>query len=257
MLSRPFFACHLAPAAVLAIAAQAVHAEEGDWSAVAGPAVYVSPKFPGAASTRATPLVYQDVSYQKRWFSQGFDVLGYYLQNDDTWQSGLDLQIDPTERRAKDSPRLAGLGDVHATARGRAFLQYSWSFLTVLTDVTQDIGGQHQGVLANADAFFSAPLGDLIVSVGPGLSWGNGRYMRTMFGVDAAQSTRSGLTRYDVGSGVREHRFNLILNYTFDKQWSATVTVARARLAGDVAASPIVEQRRQTTTQATVGYRFR
>ncbi|HEY9104265.1 MipA/OmpV family protein [Chitinimonas sp.] len=257
MSFRTTLACRLALIPLLGIAAQAAHAEDGDWSVVAGPAVYVGPKFPGASSTRATPLVYQDVSYQKRWFSQGFDVLGYYLQNDETWQSGLDLQIDPTERRAKDDLRLAGLGDVHATARARAFAQYSWSFLTVLTDVTQDIGGQRQGVLANADVFFSAPLGDLIVSVGPGLSWGNGRYMRTLFGVDAEQSARSGLARYDVGSGVREHRLNLILNYTFDKQWSATVTVARARLAGEVAASPIVAQRRQTTTQATVGYRFR
>ncbi|GAB3251929.1 hypothetical protein GCM10027296_17670 [Chitinimonas naiadis] len=202
------------------------------------------------------PWVYQDISYQKRWFSTGFDVLGGYLRNDDTWQLGLDLQLDPTERRSKDDARLLGLGDVHATARARAFAQYSWSFLTVLTDVTQDIGGERQGLLSNTDVYFSLPLGDWLFSAGPGLTWGNGRYMRTFFGVDAAQHAQSGLPVHEVGSGLREYRANLIVNYTFDPDWSVTGSLTHARLRGDAAASPITQQRGQTTGMATISYRF-
>ncbi|MGO4307062.1 MipA/OmpV family protein [Cupriavidus sp. RAF12] len=232
-------------------------ARKGDWSVAAGPALYVAPDYPGARSSLVYPLVYQDIEYKRRFFSRGFDLLGAYLVNDDTWQVGADFQLDPTWRRAKDNARLNGLGDVHPTLRGRAFAQATWYFVTLSADIAQDIAGQGQGLVANGDLFFSLPVGRWMFTMGPGTTWTDQRYMDTFFGVTQAQSSRSGLPVHAVGSGLREWHANAFVTYNISSHWQALAQVTFARLRGDAASSPITERRQQWTTMAAVTYRFR
>ncbi len=164
-----------------------------DWSVAIGPSVYVTPKYPGARTSFVFPWVDQEIEYKHRFFSKGTDFLGAYLANDDTWQVGGNFQLDPTWRHASDDARLAGLGNVNATVRAKAFAQYTVSFLTLSTDAEQDILGNRQGLIVNGDAYVSAPVGRWLFSLGAGLSWVNGQYMHTFFGVDEVQSARSGL----------------------------------------------------------------
>jgi len=57
------------------------------------------------------------------------------------------------------------------------------------------------------------PIERLTLSAGPGFTWANGPYMRTFFGVSAAQSAASGLPPFEPGSGVDTIRFSLGAHY--------------------------------------------
>ncbi|WP_247420631.1 MipA/OmpV family protein [Ralstonia pseudosolanacearum] len=245
------------------MAGPAAHANTGnddtasDWSIAIGPSVYVTPKYPGAHSSYVFPWVDQEIEYRHRFFSKGTDFLGAYLVNDDTWQVGGNFQLDPTWRHASDDARLAGLGNVNATVRAKVFAQYTVSFLTLSTDAEQDILGNRQGLIVNGDAYVSAPAGRWLFSLGAGLSWVNRQYMGTFFGVDAAQSARSGLPAFAAGAGVRDRHLNAIVTCKLDDHWTASGSVTLARLRGDAADSPITQRRQQTTAMASVTYRFR
>lgn len=232
-------------------------APAGNWKIAAGPGVYVAPDFPGSRHALVYPIVYQDIDYAGRFFSRGFDFLGAYLLNNDVWQVGADFQLDPTWRRARDDARLNGLGDVQMTVRARAFAQAQISFVTLSADLAQDIGGQKQGLIANGDVLFSLPAGKWLFTMGPGVTWGNGQYMRTFFGVNAQQSRDSGLPVYSVGAGLREWHANAIVSYDISRRWSALGAVTFARLRGDAGASPITERRQQWTAMGALTYRFR
>jgi len=141
--------------------------------------------------------------------------------------------------------------------RAKAFAQYTVSFLTLSTDAEQDILGNRQGLIVNGDAYVSAPVGRWLFSLGAGLSWVSGQYMRTFFGVDAAQSARSGLPVFATGAGVRDRHLNAIVTCKLDDHWTANGSVTIARLHGNAADSPITQRRQQTTAMASVTYRFR
>lgn len=232
-------------------------AEASDWNVAVGPAIYVSPKYPGAKSSFVFPWIDQEIEYKHRFFSKGMDFAGVYLANNDTWQVGGNFQFDPTWRHAHDDERLNGLGNVNATVRAKAFAQYTVSFLTLSTDAEQDILGNRQGLIANADVYASAPLGRWLFSLGTGVSWTNGQYMRTFFGVDDGQSARSGLPVFATHAGLRDIHFNAIVTCKLDDRWTANGSLTVARLQGDAADSPITQRRQQTTAMASLTYRFR
>jgi len=258
-LPRFALACLLALTGSFAAAQTmpAAGAEPSDWSVAVGPSIYVAPKYPGAKSSFVFPWIDQEIEYKHRYFSKGMDFLGAYLVNDDTWQVGGNFQFDPTWRHAHDDARLNGLGNVNATVRAKAFAQYTVSFLTLSTDAEQDILGNRQGLIANADVYASAPLGRWLFSLGTGVSWTNGQYMRTFFGVDGSQSSASGLPVFATHAGVRDIHFNAIVTCKLDDRWTANGSLTVARLRGDAADSPITQRRQQTTAMASLTYRFR
>ncbi|CAJ0807998.1 MipA/OmpV family protein [Ralstonia flaminis] len=258
-LPRFALACLLALTSSIAAAQTmpAAGAEPSDWSIAVGPSVYVAPKYPGAKSSFVFPWIDQEIEYKHRYFSKGMDFLGAYLANDDTWQVGGNFQFDPTWRHVHDDARLNGLGNVNATVRAKAFAQYTVSFLTLSTDAEQDILGNRQGLIANADVYASAPLGRWLFSLGSGVSWTNGQYMRTFFGVNGGQSAASGLPVFATHAGVRDIHFNAIVTCKLDDRWTANGSLTVARLRGDAADSPITQRRQQTTAMASLTYRFR
>ncbi|WP_426400839.1 MipA/OmpV family protein (plasmid) [Ralstonia sp. R-29] len=263
-LTRAALTCLFALGIASSFAAQAqtnqvsiTDAGNDDWSIAVGPSVFMTPKYPGARSSFIVPWVDQEIEYKHRFFSKGMDFAGVYLANDDTWQVGGNFQFDPTWRHAGDDARLNGLGNVNATVRAKAFAQYTVAFLTLSTDAEQDILGNRQGLIANADVYASVPFGHWMFSLGTGLSWTNSQYMRTFFGVDDGQSARSGLSVFSARAGVRDVHFNAIVTCKLDARWTANASVTVARLRGDAADSPVTQHREQITTMASLTYRFR
>lgn len=228
-----------------------------DWQVAVGPGFNLSPVYPGAKRTLVYAVPYQEIDYRGRFFSSGFDVLGVYVRNDSTWQIGADLQYDPTWRHRSDDARLTGLKDIDETARARVFAQATFAFLTLSVDAAQDIAGQGQGLVADADLYASVPLGKALFSFGPGLTWADRRYMHTFFGISQAQAAQSAFPAYAIGSGLRDWHANAVATYTLSDRWQALCSVTWARLQGDAAASPIVERRSQLDVSAALKYRFR
>ncbi|MGJ3230711.1 MAG: MipA/OmpV family protein [Oceanicaulis sp.] len=72
-------------------------------------------------------------------------------------------------------------------------------------------------------------------------------YADTLFSVDAAGATASGLPVYTAGGGVQDFGLTGIYTYGFTERWSLTTILGWSRLVGDYADSPIVALRGDET----------
>ena len=244
-------------AASAASAAQAAETQAAsDWKISVGPGLYVFPKYPGSSQLQVLPFPVQDISWKDRVFSQGPDVLGVNALLGENYHVGASLSFDFQSRSASHDARLRGLPDVHYGPKLRLFADYTWWAFTGSAAVYQDIAGTGQGLTAMADLFVSAPLGNLLLSVGPGVTWANATYTRTFFGVNAQESAASGLPQYATGSGVRDVHFNVNATYKFNSHWSANAAAVIGRLEKSAAGSPITQRRLDLNGMASVLYRF-
>ncbi|WP_144107597.1 MipA/OmpV family protein [Paraburkholderia sp. BCC1886] len=238
----------------LAIAAEPQ--TDSDWKMSVGPGLYIFPKFPGSSRLQVLPFPVQDISWKDLVFSQGPDVLGVNALHGENYHVGASLSFDFQSRSSSDDVRLKGLPDVHYGPKLRLFADYTWWAFTGAAAVYQDIGGTGQGMTAMIDFFVSAPIGKLLISVGPGLTWVNGAYTRTFFGVSQQESAASQLPGYATGSGLRDVHFNVNATYEITPHWSANVGAVVGRLERYAAGSPVTERRLDLNGMACVAYRF-
>lgn len=87
-------------------------------------------------------------------------------------------------------------------------------------------------------------------------TWGSAKANGTFYGVTAQQSAASGLAVYDPGSGLRDVAFGVLASYDFSRHWSLVGTLQERWLQGDVAKSPLAEQRNATYANLGIAYRF-
>lgn len=236
------------------------------WHFLAGAGIASQPKYPGSARRLNTFLPLLSAN-RGRYFIGGMPGagvpagVGAYLLQDGPWRAGVGLGANlRSPRREADSPRLHGLGDIHGTALGSLFGSYTFEALVVRSAVITDLGGQGQGtrVALDLEGRFS-PVPRLMLSAGPGLTWDNGQYSQTFFGIDGRQSANSGQAPWRAGSGIHTLRFALGADYQFGGAWDAWGVGAHltlARLQGDAARSPVIESRSQDSFGVFASYRF-
>ncbi|MDM0002281.1 MipA/OmpV family protein [Variovorax sp. J22P240] len=236
---------------------------DDSWRFSAGLGVFSRPKYPGSGDTQvvAVPLVTANFG---RYFiggtpGAGFPFgVGFNLIQDDNWRFGVALGGELTKpRKATDAPILNGWGDISETALGSVFAAYSLDWLTVRGFLVSDIGGNDQGTRFALDLEGKYQLSErLTLSAGPGLTWANGKYTQTFFGISARQSLIAGIPPYSAGSGLNTVRFSVGAQYQLSPQWSLGASVTAAWLQGDAENSPITEDKSQNTYGIFASYRF-
>jgi MipA family protein len=232
-------------------------AEKSDWIITVGAGIMAGPKYPGSNAMRFQPIPAFDIEYKNLLFAKDDMPLGVYFINTPVWSAGLAVQYDFTQRRPSDNPALAALGGVDSTYRAKLFGSYTLSALTFSTSAAQDIGGHGEGLLVDANAIATLPLGSKwYLSAGPGLSWGNSQYQNTFFGVNQAQSVASGLPQYQAHAGLRDVYVSFEADYLITKHWTAALTLRLAQLQGSAAHGPVTQSRQQTTSTAALSYTF-
>jgi outer membrane protein len=228
-----------------------------DWIVTLGAGVQAGPRYPGSNSIDFMPIPAIDIEYKNLLFAKQDMPLGVYFINNPHWSAGLALQYDLTERHSADDSRLAGLANLPMTLRAKLFATYTISALTVSASAAQDIGGHAEGLVVDANAIAALPLGtQWYLSAGPGISWGNGQYQRTFFGITPAQNLASGLPQYTGRAGINNVYLSLEADYLITKHWTATANVKVAQLQSSAARSPITESRQQTTSTLSLSYTY-
>jgi outer membrane scaffolding protein for murein synthesis (MipA/OmpV family) len=223
-----------------------------------GPAVEITPTYPGAKDSRTFALPDIEGQYDNWLYISATDLLGVYLYNRSGNKAGAAITYDFTERLAKDSPHLAHLDDVDTTTRFKVFLEQRVAMFAGGFNVATDVGGHNEGTLAQAYLNLLLPLTARgFVTIGPGLTWSDKHYMRAFYSVSAEQSALSGLPQFDAGSGISDVHGELVAGYQISSRWSLGLDVVVAYLRGDAAHSPFTEANAQTTWLASVLYRFR
>ena len=185
--------------------------------------------------------------------------LGAYLYESDSWSLGAAVTGEFDEiREESDDARLQGLGDIDGTIRAGFFASYEiTSWLELRANALSDVGGKDQGVIASLDLEATyQPRPRLRLSAGVGGTWGSDEFAQTLYGVDAQQALRSGFAQYDAGSSASVVRVSLGAQYALTEKWSVGSRITAARLLGDAADSPIVEDENQNTYALFMMYRF-
>jgi MipA family protein len=133
---------------------------------------------------------------RKRSLSDGAPAgAGAYLLHTEHWAIGLDVGGDTRKpRRATDDPILRGWGDIKGTVRGGMFAAYNREWLSVRGSIGDDVGGHHEGVLASLSIEAKYHVTQrLTLSIEPEVTWMNGQYANTFFGINTAQSEIAGI----------------------------------------------------------------
>lgn len=170
---------------------------------------------------------------------------------------GVTFAIAPTRAR-DDVPGLDKVGfGVEAGGFAQTFLSPN---LRLRGELRQAIGS-HKGLVGDlmADAVIRGPEDSFLLAAGPRVRWGDGRFHRNLFGIDAPSALASGLPAYRPGGGIYAYGGQANAHVFFGERLGINPYVRYDRLVGDAADSPIVQQgsRDQVEAGAALTWRFR
>jgi outer membrane scaffolding protein for murein synthesis (MipA/OmpV family) len=236
---------------------------EDAWHFNLGAGAMSAPRYPGSSDQKLRALPIFGATYDRYFIGSGAGDnspfgLGAYLFYDSHWRLGAALSYDMISPRKEsdDTTHLHGLGDIDRTAHATLFGSYTRDWFNARSSISTDIGGKHQGTLATFDLEGRyQPIERLTLSAGPGLTWGSSQYNQTFFGVNARQSAQSGLAAYSPGSGIT-FRVSAGANYQLTRNWGLGARVTASRFQGDIADSPIVDDKTQVNYGIFANYRF-
>jgi outer membrane scaffolding protein for murein synthesis (MipA/OmpV family) len=145
------------------------------------------------------------------------------------------------KRKASDYTELTGMNDVKAALELGMGVGYSTEYFRTFADVRYGAIG-HKGVAGEAGADLIWRTGDLTLTAGPRVQFGNAKFANTYFGVTAAESTASGLAAFNAGGGIYGAGLEIGATYKLSEDWGIAGAATWTRMQGDAKNSPIVTQ---------------
>ncbi|CAH1668706.1 MAG: MipA/OmpV family protein [Chelatococcus sp.] len=202
----------------------------------------ISPDYLGAKDYTFTP--FPSIGVRKATtpyqFSAPDDGIGIALFQNEWFNAGPVARYRPG-RYLDGNRELYGLDKVKWTIEGGAYAEV-WP--------TQNLRGRVEvrhgfrdadGWVGDLAADFVMPVGNLTLSAGPRMMFGNGKFMRTNFGVTADEAYYNWrVTPYKPSGGMFGAGVAAAGTYKFNDNWSATLQGSWTRLVQDASKSPIV-----------------
>lgn len=256
--------------AVIASCAEAEEPLEEDadqdevWEVTLGPAVGWGPDYEGSDDYDLDLRPHVEITYRELIFLEG-PSLGANLISITDPESGGRLLAGPVVRygggRDEDgNPALSGLGDVDDSVEIGGFAGYRVGPWSISATILQDVGGGHEGLRGEFGVGYGVELTpDLGARLEVSTTWADGDYMSSYFGVTGPQSAASGLPQHDADGGFKDVGLSLGASWEMFDGWFLSGQIGYARLLGDAADSPIVEDEGsadQVFAASSVTYRF-
>jgi outer membrane scaffolding protein for murein synthesis (MipA/OmpV family) len=221
-----------------------------------GVGALVQPKYEGADKLMVTPMPI--VSFARFYFP-GFGQVsdgeikkrGFFFYPSFNYIG---------ERKASDSAHLTGTNKVDWALELGAGAGFRYDWFRAFVEVRQGING-HSGQVGRlgADVIVN-PMERLQLSLGPRADFASGDYMRTYFGVSAAEAAAPGsiLSAYRPSGGFKTVGLLGRASYAVTNETSLHLQAGWDRYVGDAAKSPIVKtgDKDRFTIGAGVTYRF-
>ncbi|PRY94687.1 outer membrane protein [Hasllibacter halocynthiae] len=161
------------------------------------------------------------------------------------------------ERDDEDYPELAGLEDVDPALElglGVIYRQPSWQ---AFADVRRGFGG-HEGTVGELGAdLILRPGAKTTVTAGPRLSFGDGAYAGTYFGVAEAEADASAFEAFDAEGGLLGAGFEVVHTYRLNDDWAVESGIGYERLMNDAADSPITRDEDQFSVRVGISRAIR
>jgi outer membrane protein len=176
-----------------------------------------------------------------------------------TWEMGPVLQYR-MERDDVDNDSVDRMKDVDAATELGAFVGFrSGPWAASLTYAT-DVSDEHDGAVTElAGSYRLAVNNEFSLTFGASMSYADGDYMDTYFGVNSRNVGSSNLSNYDAESGIKDYGLSVTAEYGLDENWGLLGGVKYYRLMNDAEDSPLVNDlgdRDQISASLAVTYTF-
>lgn len=163
------------------------------------------------------------------------------------------------DRDQDDSFRLLGLGDVDGGFVLGGYVAYRLGPIMPFVSYHNQVSGDDTGGVLRFGTEAKTMLAPgLSVSATIGASYADDDYADAYFSVTPAQSAASvaGLGVYDADAGIKDVYFGLTADVPIAQDWTLKLSGRYARLVGDAADSPVVENENQFFGGIGLTYQF-
>ena len=163
------------------------------------------------------------------------------------------------ERDDVDNNRVDRMQKVDAAFELGGFVGFDRDNWTAKLEIVQDVADSHDGALVGLTVGYTFPMDPARLTVSGFTTYASEDYMKTYFGVSAADHARSGLKQYDADDGFKDLGATVVAMYSINQNWGVTGALRYTRLIGDAADSPLVEDEgseNQMLASALVSYTF-
>ena len=142
---------------------------------------------------------------------------------------------------------LEGLGDIDDTIEMGFFAAYQTGPWQVRAEALKGLSGGHEGLVSRVSTAYTIPVTPFgyrsFLTTTADLRFGDSDWTDTFFGITPNQSADSGLSRFDADGGVTSYGLRTSLITKLSERYTLISTLGYQRLGGDVADSPLVEER--------------
>lgn len=236
-----------------------------------GAGVAAGSPYAGDDRTKVMPLIVLDYSMANGFFASTMRGLGYGGQAGAfSYSAALGYRGERADHQRKGlrglagSDYLKGMGKVEGNASALLSLGYS-PLPGVQLSVAGDIPLNHREngatvQLGASGQVYSRKDGRGVpqdtVSLGLQTSWGEKKYLQTMYGVTAAQAARTAFRQYTPKGGFHEAQASVSWEHRIDASWGVNTVLGVERRLGDAAKSPIVQRKTAPMGAVYVTYRY-
>lgn len=223
-------------------------AEDSGWNGYLAAGAVAVPDYEGSEDYEAAPLIAAKLGYDTYYLEiQGLELRAN-LSPLSRWEFGPIVGLRGGRDDVKND-RVDALRDIGDSVEVGAFISVSLYELVhpsdemafgvdVKTGTSDDVKGT---TVSFGPTYSFSPLDRLRIGLGVSATFADGDYADTYFGIDAADSLRSGLAAYDPDGGLKDIGLSLDVSYQFTEHWGVTGFAGYTRLVGDAADSPIVD----------------
>lgn len=234
---------------------------DGRFGASVGAMAIVLPKYEGSSDYRVVgvPFIAPWFGSTESWVDvQGADDVRLRLFRYGGFEAGP-LAGWRFGRDEEDGPLLAGLGDVDGGLVVGGYMAYRLGMLKPFLSYHHQVTGNATSGVLRMGSEATIQLARGVEFVGTvGASYADDDYMQAYFAVTPAQvlASKAGLAAYDVDAGFKDIFVGGTAKFQLSELWTLRVSARYARLIGDAADSPLVENENQWTAGIGVTYRL-
>lgn len=233
-----------------------------------GAGVGAGSAYAGDSKTTVMPVLVLDYAMSNGLFASTMRGLGYGSQIGPlSYSAALGYRGERPDHKREGlggSDYLKGMGKVKGNASALLNLGYSplpGIELSVASDVP--VTSRENGATVQLGA--SGQIYDRQDSSGAQkdtvvlrfqTSWGQDKYVQTMYGVTAAQASRTAFRQYTPKGGFYEAQASVNWEHRIDARWAVNTMLGTERRLGDAAKSPIVQRKSAPIGAVYVTYRY-
>lgn len=214
-----------------------------NWESKLGLFAMALPKYQGSSHYKFLVVPDLETKYKKHFFFSVARGLGINIINQKKFKAGVGGKFDFSSGRER-SDDFPGLNDIKNYFSVFAFAKYKVFPFNLGANISHGTSRLDLGTQLKLNAGLLLPLNKkLLITITPNVTLADNNYADTYYGINAAQSTASGLRQYNANAGMTQFGLSLGVFYQFNPKWSAAFIGNIKRYAGSTQNSPLIQHK--------------